>query len=169
MGTPFDVAAGAAGLASLSFAAFHGCVKGFQLIKTAQSMGEDADRIRILLEWEQYRLIEWATRAGLHAGGVQNPKLNWTVILDILKQLELLLSDAEILKREFNLVEDSGPSRSPLPSKERRGVCRLWTYVSPQMRTERARLIQESTSVYKKLRWSVLDQEKIKVLIDHIS
>ena len=169
MGTPFDFAAGAAGLVSLSVTAFQGCVKAFQLISTARSMGEDADRIRTLLEWEQLRLISWGSRAGLNHGGVRDPRLKWTMILEILKQLEILLSDAEILKKRFNLVEDKDQSQPPTPQVEKLGVRKLWTYVKRQIRTERARMISESTSSFRKLKWAVIDQDRIKELVAQIS
>jgi len=35
---------------------FDGCVKGFVLLSTAHNLGRDADILRSMLDWEQFRL-----------------------------------------------------------------------------------------------------------------
>lgn len=84
------VAASVAGLISLSICAFHGCVQGIELVSAAQSIGKDSDRLRCMLNWEQYRLVQWGQRVGLGGDGNMSPnrRLNWDLITEVLKQLQ---------------------------------------------------------------------------------
>ena len=169
MATPFDAAAGGAGIIAISLTAFRGCIKGFELISAIRYMGEDADRLRTILEWEQYRLLEWGSRAGLGFDGVRNPRLRWNLISELLKQLELLLSDTDALKKRYNLVEADHDANQTAPqAKEKRGVRKLWTYVKPDMRTARAQIVQDSVNPLRKLRWVAADREKTKSLANEI-
>ena len=171
MATGLDVAAGFAGLISLSITAFRGCVKGFQLVSTAQHIGNDADRIRSMLEWEQYRLVQWADRIGLDAEGkTMNPTLNWTLIADFLKQLELLLTDIDTLKIRYNLeIDDDAVARVQMPKAvDRKGIGKLWQYTKPEIRTARARIIQENAGPVKRLRWATMDQDKVKAFLGQV-
>lgn len=88
----FEVAASAAGLVSLSLTLFQDCIQAFQFVETAAHLGADADIIRCKLEWEEYRLYQWAEQVGVE--GRPNARLNWTLATNILKQLECLLTSS---------------------------------------------------------------------------
>lgn len=60
-----EYAAGAGGLISLSLTLFRGCIQGFEIIQLAAHAGREADNFRCKLEFEQYRLMQWAERIGL--------------------------------------------------------------------------------------------------------
>jgi len=95
----FEVVASSAGLVSLSLTLFKGCIQAFQFVETAANLGSDADIIRCKLEWEQYRLYQWAEQVGLEAR--PNARLNWTLASNILKQLECLLTSSKELKERY--------------------------------------------------------------------
>ena len=69
-----EFAASAAGLVSLSVSLFRGCIQAFEFLETALHLGSDADMIRVKLEWERYRLYQWAERIGLE--NEPNDRLN---------------------------------------------------------------------------------------------
>ncbi|MCJ1293715.1 hypothetical protein MMC34_005270 [Xylographa carneopallida] len=171
-----DAAAGIAGLISLSVTLFRGCVQGFELVSAANHIGNDADRVRSMLDWEQCRLLQWGQRVGLDQAR-QNRTLNWGLITDFLRQLEGLLSDAKVLRERYSLTfidADASGSISRASTAvnsvtERKGIGRLWLYVKPELRSTRARIISENTGPLRKLQWAALDQDKIRRLIGDIS
>ena len=68
MATGIEVVGAAATLVSIigfSAQVFDGCVKGFVLLSTAHNLGRDADILRSMLDWEQFRLEQWAEKTGL--------------------------------------------------------------------------------------------------------
>ncbi|KAI9879714.1 MAG: hypothetical protein M1830_007499 [Pleopsidium flavum] len=179
MATGLDVATGVAGLISLSVTLFHGCVQAFSLISSAKHLGHDAERVRCMLDWEQYRLLQWGERTGLDGTAVQDRKFNWSLITDILRQLQGLLTDAKVLRERYNLdiidvdADDASTASTQSPSMsevltQRKGIGRLWSYVRPDLQTVRARIIQENNGPMKKLRWAALDQDKVRTLIGDI-
>ena len=169
MATGLEVGASIAGLIGLSITAFNGCVKGFQLVSSAQHIGGDADRLRCMVEYEQFRLLQWGNRVGLDVEGQRpSPTLNWTLIADCLKQLQLLLTDLDELRTRYNLIPDDTDTAKPTEpsdSKGKKGIGKLWTYVKPEIRTARARIIQDNAGPMKRLRWATIDQEKIREFI----
>ena len=168
-----DVAASIAGVISLSTTLFHGCVQGVELVIAAQRIGNDADRIQSMLDWEQCRLLQWGDRTGLN-GLVQNRTLNWGLINDFLRQLQGLLTDAKVLRDRYGLtyvetntgstVSRASTAVELIPEKKG-GIGRLWSYVKPDVRNARARIISEKAGAVKRLRWVALDQNKIRRLI----
>ena len=160
------------GIISLSVTCFQGCVKGFEILSAAQHIGHDADRLRSMLQWEQVRLLQWAERVGLSSDkGDRNHQLNWTLIAQVLKRLEFLLTDSHTLQTRYNLHSEELNESSVQPAESinrRKGVAKLWSYVKPDIRSARAQIIQNSASLGKRLRWATLDQEKLKSLLCQI-
>ena len=97
----FEAAASAAGVISLSFTLFKGCIQAFGFVETAAQLGTDADIIRCKIELEQYRLYQWAEQVGLE----DRPKrhLNWSLVANILQQLEALLTSSKEWKERYHL------------------------------------------------------------------
>ena len=151
-------------------------MQGFQLVSAAQHIGNDGDRVRSMLDWEQCRLLQWGQRVGLDQTR-QNRTLNWGLITDFLRQLEGLLSDAKVLRERYSLtfIEPEAPESLSRASTavnsmtERKGIGKLWSYVKPELRNTRARIISENTGPVRKLQWAALDQDKIRRLIGDIS
>ena len=129
-----------------------------------------------MLDWEQCRLLQWGQRVGLDRTQ-QNRTLNWGLITDFLRQLEGLLSDAKVLRERYSLTFIEGDTSGSISRAstavnsvtERKGIGRLWSYVKPELRSTRARIISENTGPVKKLRWAALDQDNIRRLIGDIS
>ena len=109
-------AAAIIGIASFSITVFHGCVKGLEIIRTARAIGKDGNLFRWILEWEQYRLFEWAAAVGLLDDELQpDPALNWYRVKDLLEQLHRLSNNTELLTTRYGLqllVNDGNPSSS---------------------------------------------------------
>lgn len=165
---------GIGGLISLSVSLFNGCVQGIAIISAARHMGGDASRIACALDYEEYRLLQWGARVGIYPGGVRNQLLNWGITKEILEHLHKLLTDANVLKERYNLeyADNSTSSSTAIvskPSSGRKGIGKIWSHASPNMKRSRAEIIQEQTSPLKRLRWATLDQDKIRRLIDDIS
>ncbi|ERF74204.1 hypothetical protein EPUS_03394 [Endocarpon pusillum Z07020] len=183
MATGFDIAAGIAGVTSLCITLFHGCVKGISIISEARQMGQSVERLSLMLEWEQFRLLRWGERAGLCDNSPENTKLNWNLVHELLSHLHSDLTDAKRLKEKYNLdvfeeavteggasaVPDSSSSKSFPGRKNSSLLGRSWAYASPGMRKSRAQIIQQKASTFSKLKWSEFDQDKTRRLLADIT
>ncbi|KAL8666614.1 MAG: hypothetical protein Q9168_007454 [Polycauliona sp. 1 TL-2023] len=92
-----EYAAGAGGLISLSLTLFRGCVRGFEIMQLAAHAESEADNFRCKVEVGKYRLMQWGDRIGLEEQ--PNGRYNWTLVGDILKQMEVLLLDTYETRR----------------------------------------------------------------------
>ena len=165
---------GIGGLIALSATLFHGCVQGITFISAARHMEGDANRIACALDYEEYRLMQWGDRVGIYPGGNRNQLLNWGITKEILEQSHELLTDSKVLKERYNLeyVDDITSSSISMAMKAgagRKGIGRLWSHASPNLKRSRAEIIQKQAGPLKKLRWVAIDQDKIRRLIDDIS
>ena len=174
MATGLDVAAGISGVISISFTLFRGCIYAFDLVSSAQNIGSEGDKVHCMLEWEQYRFIQWAERAGLQGSAEADKRLNWAMIAHILKQLDSLLTDANQLRERYNLcfmdivnTRGEGSADHPL---HRQGLWdRILTRTKPDLQYTRAQILKDFNGPVKKLRWAALDKDKIRRLIADIS
>ena len=174
MSVGLDAAAGIAGIISLSVTAFQGCVKGLQLIAAARVMKEDQERIRSIIEWEQYRLIEWGHRVGIDTRADRDSSFNWPIAANILKQLERLLTDTEVLRTQYGLTSDEQSKAGVVgtfegsPAVQKTGLAKLWNHARPELQAVRARMIQETGTTFKKLKWITFDCDKLSELLRQI-
>jgi hypothetical protein len=164
-----DAAAGAAGLFGLSVTLFQGCVKGFVLLATAQDFGKSADLARCKIEIEQYRLFEWAESIDLV--GNPNRNLNWKLIEGVLRQLFTLMTDVHKLKRDYDLVLE--PTDEHLNDDHvkggKDGLRGRLAWLKPKFLNENANRLHNSSTPWKRLRWSAIDEKGIRLLIADIT
>ena len=171
MATPLDAAAGMAGLISLGITAFQGCVQGFIILSTAHHLGKDADDLRSRIEWEHYRLFEWSRHASIEGGGYVNPALNWTQILDILRQLEVQLNDTAELKTRYGLCLEDDASQSQLKHNledtTELSFLRKSLRLDPKFFLASSRIIHERNKNHpmRRLRWATIDKAKLEKLL----
>ncbi|KAL8788568.1 MAG: hypothetical protein Q9213_001641 [Squamulea squamosa] len=161
-----EYAAGVGGLISLSLTLFRGCVQGFEIIQRAAHAGSEADNFRCKLEVEQYRLIQWAEQIGLE--DQPSERLNWTLVRDILKQMEALLLDPQNLRKRYrlNLVPvESDASAPETSSPPETGFGKLLSKLRPDFPLASSRIIHESNGTIRKLRWAVFDRTKAATLV----
>ena len=83
---------------------FDGCVKGFVLLSTANNLGRDADVFRCMLDWEQFRLEQWAEKIGLSNPSTADPSLDWNLIESTLEHIKNLTNDTAVLKKKYGLI-----------------------------------------------------------------
>ncbi|KAL8774236.1 MAG: hypothetical protein Q9209_000987 [Squamulea sp. 1 TL-2023] len=164
-----EYAAGAGGLISLSLTLFRGCIQGFEIIQRAAHAGSEADNFRCKLEVEQYRLIQWAEQIGLE--DQPSERLNWTLVRDILKQLEALLLDTQNLKKRYRLDlvpidSDASAPETSAPPETRFG--KLLSKLRPDFPLASSRIIHESNGTIRKLRWAIFDRTKAAILVKDI-
>ena len=174
MTTPLDAAAGVAGLISLGITAFRGCVQGFIILSTARNLGQDADFLRCMIEWERCRFHEWSQQTGLETRNV-NPNLNWTLILSLLSQLEVHLNDTGKLRDRYELVIEDVPDeeiidlelegRTKIPSLEK-----LRLRFEPSFFSSSAKIIHEKNKgkPLRRLRWAMIDKAKLESLLQDV-
>lgn len=174
---PLSISASAAGLASLSFQPFAGCVQGFIILSTAHNLGKDASTIVCMLNIQETHLTEWGRRAGLLTGdGQLDKRLNAPVVEQILQMLRGLLLDTKQLKKRYklDLVEKPATAQPHLPDIETLTLSdtdKIFTGISDQTRHEvlfHARLIQNKNAFPKRLWWAAVDKERIEQLVDKI-
>ncbi|KAL9634777.1 MAG: hypothetical protein Q9164_003884 [Protoblastenia rupestris] len=156
---------------------FDGCVKGFVLMSTAHNLGRDADIMRSMLDWEQYRLEQWAEQVGLHDPAKADMLVDWKLVTDTLRHVENLLSDSKMLKKKYNLIltEDKPvDSQTTLVDNGQEKASasrfkRLFGHSDRNTSTAVARVIQAKNSPARKLWWAAVDKENMKHLIDDVS
>ncbi|KAL8658967.1 MAG: hypothetical protein Q9202_007347 [Teloschistes flavicans] len=168
-----EYAASVGGLVSVSLTLFRGCIQGFEIVKSAVQLGREGDNFRCKLEMEEYKLMQWAERAGLEEQ--PSDRLNWNLIVNILRQLETLLSDTQALKKRYRLelVQlDHDPSTSiqetSASTLRQTGFSKLLSKLRPDFPLASSRIIHDNNGPIKKLRWAVFDKEKAANLVGEI-
>ena len=156
---------------------FDGCVKGFVLLSTASNLGRDADVFRCMLDWEQFRLEQWAEKVGLSDPSTADPSLDWGLIESTLEHIRNLTNDTEILKKKYGLTlsEDTDSatlvegSNHTSRSNTFSSFKKLFTQPDKTSPTAAAKVIQSRNNPMKKLWWAAVDKNDLKRLIVDIS
>ena len=179
MATGLEAVGAAATLVSIigfSFQIFDGCVKGFVLLSTAGNLGRDADIFRSMLDWEQFRLDQWAEKVNLQDPSKADMLMDWKLVTDTLQHLKNLTNDTKLLKEKYNLVlverapplmKAAGDSDDEKTSTSR--FKRLFGQGEKYSSTAAAKVIQAKNSHAKKLWWAAVDKQSMKRLIDDIA
>ncbi|KAJ2987092.1 hypothetical protein NUW58_g4695 [Xylaria curta] len=167
-----EIAAAALQFASIAVQAFHGCVIAIELFNTAQHMGADADLFHTGLEFEKYRLMAWGGRVGL-LGENEKQTINWQLAGILLKQLESLLTSANVLRDKYSLnvteEEIQAMNASQTSEAPKSGVANLIARLKPTLHTTTSKIIQENNSTAQRFRWAVRDRNKLKELLAQIA
>jgi hypothetical protein len=168
-----EVAAAAAGFVSLTFNTFQSCVQAFDFVYTAQHIGVDGDLFATRLQWEQYRLLQWGTKAGLGPGLSPSSQLNWQITCALLTQLEALLTSAEELKSRYRLdvaEEVVGAREQAIAAQPpTKGVAKFIARLKPEVYTIRGQIIQANNTVIKRLRWATVGKDQANAITKDIS
>ncbi|KAI1276919.1 prion-inhibition and propagation-domain-containing protein [Xylaria sp. FL0933] len=149
-----------------------GCVIAIELFSTARYMGADADLFHTGLEFEKYRLIARADRVGI-LGDNEKQTINWQLAGILLRQLELLLTSANVLRDRYslNVTEEEVQAINELQAMEapKSGVSKLIARVKPTLYTAIRKIISENNSTTQKFQWAARDRDKLKELLKQIS
>ncbi|KAG8531812.1 uncharacterized protein KY384_003448 [Bacidia gigantensis] len=174
MASGIEGAASIAGLISLGITVFQGCVQGFVLLSTARQIGKDGDFLRCMIEWEHYRLFEWAQQVGI-IDGEANRNLDWTLLCDLLQQLQSKLTDTELLKKRYGLqLTQDELTDSFVEAFDGEagygGLRSLTPHISGKFLLYSSNLIREKSkrSPVKCLRWAMVDKDNLKSLLDDV-
>ena len=167
----FETIAAVLPLASM---AFEGCICGIQIFSKACKIGIEGDAIRCKLEIETFRLLQWAESSGLHPYREGNERLNWTLVVDILKQEEQLLTTAAKLRNQYNLGsnETSQSTRNTTSSgqaKPSSPVFDLLSKLRPDIHNESARIIHKSNSPLSAIKWAIVGQSRAQQTVKEIA
>ena len=179
MATGLEAVGAAATLVSIigfSFQIFDGCVKGFVLLSTAGNLGRDADIFRSMLDWEQFRLEQWAEKVNLQDPSKADMLVDWRLVSNTLQHLENLTKDTQLLKDKYNLVllEKAPPlMKAPIVLDDEKASTsrfkRLFGQGDKYSSTAAAKVIQAKNSHAKKLWWAAVDKQSMRHLIDDIA
>ena len=183
MATGLEAVGAASTLISIigfSFQIFDGCVKGFVLLSTAGNLGRDADIFRSMLDWEQFRLEQWASAVNLQDLSKADTLMDWKLVTDTLRHLENLTNDTRLLKEKYNLVllerapplSKTGVETNDVVDDEKVSTSRfkrLFGQGDRYSSTAAAKVIQAKNSHAKKLWWAAVDKQSLKRLIDDIA
>ena len=179
MATGLEAVGAAATLVSIisfSVQIFDGCVKGFVLLSTAGNLGRDADILRSMLEWEQFRLEQWAENVNLQDPSKADMLMDWKLVADTLQHLENLTNDTKLLKEKYNLVLlERAPPLVRLPAavddakSSTSRFKRLFGQDEKYSSTAAAKVIQAKTSHAKRLWWAAVDKQSMRHLLDDIA
>jgi Prion-inhibition and propagation len=161
-------AAAVLGIVSATVTLFDGCVKGFVLLSAAAEIGSKGDVLRCQLEWEHFRLNNWATTAGLFQ---VPPELNVSyphIVQGTLSNLERLLGDAEKIKEEYGLTLTISEEEFQDVNTERRLFGRTLGKVKPQFVNDTTKVYSRRNNVWKKVRWAATDAAGLRLLLKDI-
>lgn len=161
-------AAAVFGLVSLTITLFDGCVKGFVLLSKASELGSKGDVLRCQLEWEHFRLNNWATNAGLFK---DPPELNISypeIVQATLANLEQLLGNAGNIKEQYGLGLTITEEELEDVTAPRRFFGRTLGTVKPQFVNDTAKVYSRRNSVWKKVRWASTDEAGLRLLLKDI-
>ena len=101
---PVSVAGLGLGVVSLAFQLFAGCIQGFVILPTAHNLSDDSSTLLCMLNLQEYRLTDWARRAGLLSESrALNRRLNETIVQAMLQYFQTLLTDTDKLKSRYKL------------------------------------------------------------------
>ena len=180
MATGLEAVGAAATLVSIigfSFQIFDGCVKGFVLLSTAGNLGRDADIFRSMLDWEQFRLEQWAEKVSLQDPSQADMLMDWKLVADTLQHLEHLTNDTKLLKEKYKLVlmERAPPlAEAVIDPEDDEKIStsrfkRLFGQGEKHSSTAAAKVIQAKNTYSKKLWWAAVDKQSMRHLIDDIA
>lgn len=179
MATGLEAVGAASTLISIigfSFQIFDGCVKGFVLLSTAGNLGRDADIFRSMLDWEQFRLEQWAEKINLQDPSKADMLMDWKLITDTLQHLENLITDTKLMKENYNIVllERAPPleKATAMEDEEKASISRfkrLFGQGEKYSSTATAKVIQAKNTYPRKLWWAAVDKQSMKRLIDDIA
>lgn len=165
-----EVAAAGVSFVAFAFQSFQGCVQAFEFFETTQNIGSDGDLLRTGLEIQKYRLIKWAERSGV--GKTERPAVNWQCARLVLEQLLVMLTSAENMKTRYQLevTEETLETTERLRTTDtpKQGIAKLIARLRPNIQTAAGKIIQESNSTAKRLRWAARDKTKLKQYLDEI-
>lgn len=167
----FEVVAG--GL-SIAFAAFRSCVYGFDVLRKARAIGQEGDLARVKLEVELFRLVQWGETSGLCPNFKPNERLNWDIIVEILRQEESLLTSAQKLRTQYHLdVEqdesDMGQISALKHSQPPSGLAKVMAKLRPDLHTQASKVIQYSNGPIASIKWGSLGEKRINKVIDDLT
>ncbi|MCJ1460756.1 hypothetical protein MMC28_011138 [Mycoblastus sanguinarius] len=175
MATGLESVATLVSIIGFSAQIFDGCVKGFVLLSSARNLGRDADILRSMLDWEQFRLEKWAEKANISDPSKADMLMDWKLVSATLEHIENLTNDANVLKQEYNLVlVEKAPTNEKTPpgsSADQSSVSRFKRLFgqSEKSSTAAAKVIQRKNNAPRKLWWAAVDKENLKHLVDDLS
>jgi hypothetical protein len=159
----------AAGFTSLAFTTFRGCIRAYEFLQAAQNIGKHGEFLESKLQWEQYRLSQWGNRAGLGPGKEPIQRLNWSLILPYLRQLEDLLTSAEKLRARYHLDASEETAAGPDQASPTTGVGKAIAMIQPDFQRLKAQLIQSNNNITKKIRWAAVGKSKVNQIASDLS
>ena len=175
MATGIEGAAALVGFIGLAAQVFDGCIKGFVLLSTARSLGRDANLLRCMLDWEQFRLEHWAEKVGLrHNDSTADESMNWNLVNSTLTHIRDLVNDTKTLKVKYGLVLLEEAETPVAPNGDQAAASRntfkkLFNSAEVATSIAAARVVQSKNSATKKLTWAAFDRENFQRLINDIS
>ena len=157
----------------LAGAAFRSCIYGIEVFSKAYNIGVSGDAIRCKLDIEAFRLIQWAEKSGLYPKQKGNPRLNWELIADILRQEKELLTSAAKLRDRYRLnFEEESIQGAQLidlePVKPTSTLTKLISKLKPDLRNETARVIHSKNNTLSAIRWASLGQDQANNIVKDI-
>ncbi|KAI9700872.1 MAG: hypothetical protein M1836_002242 [Candelina mexicana] len=193
---PFSVAGLGLGISSLIVQVFGGCVKGYELISNIQDMPENCQYLRVRLEIEQHRLLNWSQIAGLLDGDGEklnsSLKLNRPLLLGILTEIKTTLEnfgklngkyeDLRPMEEIYNGQNDSEANLSKLSladstsSKDTKEVVisrkshnRFSSENLHALKKKAYDVVDAAPKVPRRLRWVTLDKDKFEALLKRLT
>ncbi|WZH44109.1 hypothetical protein QYS62_005125 [Fusarium acuminatum] len=171
------------GAVSLAFQLFSGCIKGYQLLIEAKDMPKKHEYLRLRMQLEQYKLLDWAAAASVINGdqdrevglAFPGPHLDRTTTVAALKQTKSLLLDLESMRLRYKLALMVEPPRSVLVLTETQTEAIpspgfQASHSSRDTLRQRALRCAELSSTYPRgLRWAVFDANKFEALLARLA
>lgn len=170
MASGLESGAAIAGLISLAFNAFEGCLEAYKFVYTAQHIGTEGDAVQSKLVWERHRLWEWGERTGIQTSAAQE-KLNWSLATIFLQEQKDLMTSATELEAKYKLrvpvdVVGAKDAESRTPNDTTLG--KLLQRLKPDTPQPTGESIQANNGTLKRLRWAAIGKSQALRIVKDI-
>ncbi|KAK4693212.1 hypothetical protein P7C71_g4145, partial [Lecanoromycetidae sp. Uapishka_2] len=129
-----------------------------------------------MLDWEQFRLEQWAEKAGLQDPAKADILMDWKLITTTLQHIQNLTNDTEVLKDKYKLILlDRAPHLGKMVEGEEDEKAsmsrfkRLFGQPDRFASSAAGKVIHSKNSASRKLWWAAVDKENMQRLITDIS
>ncbi|KAH7307943.1 prion-inhibition and propagation-domain-containing protein [Rhexocercosporidium sp. MPI-PUGE-AT-0058] len=162
---------------SLSFQVFSGCIQGYQLLSEAAALPKEYQYVRIRVRMEQFRLLDWASVAGLseNDSSLVVGRAGKAMFMDVLEQQHELLYrfgrfDHRLKPLSKPLLMELHSVTSCEPEDGTNDAASLVELPRFEGLFNKVRSYLEATrTVPTRLRWAVCDKAAIDAMLSKIS
>lgn len=151
---------------SLALQVFSGCIKGYQIYIDAVDVPEKLRYLKLRMQLEQTRLLNWGEKVGFLEETVEklniNPCANQLIVIDTLLAIKNLLQKGALAEEDvdgqaFMTITNTRPPPSQPAQKRTKALL-----------TKALQIFEKAGQVPARLSWAVLKQDRFEHLVERL-